>query len=517
MSDQLASRETELKFELTPQALGALQQHRAFLSDPDSTRLRSIYFDTPEHDLRTAGVSLRVRSHDDGDFVQTVKRRKGGSSVDRDEWESKVAGERPEAAAYAETPVAAILEEDEPDLRPVFATTVDRAVRVWQVGNSLVEVCVDEGEVNADGQCEPICELELELKGGEPSALFALARELAITTPVRLSFASKADRGYRLAGHDQTAAVKAEKADLSADLNAGEVFQRIAWTCLMQMEGNASLLRRVRSPEALHQARVAVRRLRAATSAFKPMLADAESAAVKAELRWFAKALDEARDLDVFISTAFPAAGDGDDLTDEHGRAVAAFRGRMLEAQAKAYDHALAAIESVRFSSLLLDVAAWLSIGEWTRSDDPSAHAARRQPGAEFGRQALDRLFHKVMKGGKGLKHLDPEARHELRIRVKKLRYGAEFFLPITGEGSAKRRGKFMAALKALQEDLGALNDMSVGQEVALKVVGKRSPEMAFTAGQVVARQSVDEAALLKASVAGYDSLKRARRPWAAV
>ena len=513
MSDQPASRETELKFELTPQALGDLQQHRAFLVDADSSRLRSTYFDTPDHDLRTAGVSLRVRNQNGG-FVQTVKRRKGSSGVDRDEWETGVAGESPEPAAYAKTPVAGILEQDGPRLQPVFATIVDRAVRIWREGNNLVEVSVDQGEVNAEGQCEPIRELELELKAGEPSALFALARDLATATPVRLSFASKADRGYRLAGHDRTSAVKAEKADLSTELTAGEVFRRIAWTCLMQAEGNASLLRRARSPEALHQARVAVRRLRAAASAFKAMLADAESAAVKVELKWFAGELDEARDLDVFIARAFPTAGEGDDLTDEGDRALAAFRERMLEAQAKAYDRALAAIESVRFSTLLLDVAAWLSIGEWTRSDEPLARAAREEPGADFGGRALDRLIGKVLKKGKDLKHLDADARHELRIRVKKLRYGAEFFLPIAGEGPAKRRRRFIEALKLLQEQLGGLNDIAVAREVALKAVGRRSPEMAFTAGQVVARQAVDEAALLKAAVDGYGKLKRAKRPW---
>jgi len=515
MSEQPASRETELKFELTLQALGALQQHKAFLGKADSSRLRSTYFDTPDHDLRTAGVSLRVRTQNGG-FVQTVKRRKCASGVDRDEWESKVAGEAPEPAAYADTPVASILEDDGAHLRPVFATEIDRAVRLWRLGDSVVEMSVDQGEVNAGGVREPIRELELELKAGQPSALFVLARELATATPVRLSFATKADRGYRLAGHDE-AFFKAESVDLTEGLNAGEVFRRIAWNCLMHAEGNASLLRRVRSPEALHQARVGLRRLRAAASAFKPMLTDPESAAVKAEAKWLAGELDEARDLDVFIARAFPVEDEeGDHLPDDEARAVASLRGRLLDAQAKAYDRAVAAIESDRFAKLLLDAAAWLSVGAWTTTDDPLARAAREEPGRAFGARALDRLMHKVIKGGKGLAHLDTAARHALRIRVKKLRYGAEFFLPIAGDGPAKRRRRFVEALKALQENLGALNDIAVARQTVLNAIGRRSPEMALTAGELIARRTADEGALLKAAVRDYAKLKRAEQPWRA-
>ena len=56
----------------------------------------------------------------------------------------------------------------------------------------------DQGEVVGGEARAAICEVELELKSGPPSALFALARELSQAAPLQLSFESKAARGQAL-------------------------------------------------------------------------------------------------------------------------------------------------------------------------------------------------------------------------------------------------------------------------------------------------------------------------------
>ncbi|HTI67262.1 MAG TPA: CHAD domain-containing protein [Caulobacteraceae bacterium] len=507
--DEARNSETELKFEVAPGALGKLRKHPALAAPATTSRLRSVYYDTPDHDLRNAGVSLRVRESG-GRFVQTVKTREGPGSIERGEWERDVDGARPEASALAGTPAEAVLNgHGAGDLAEVFSTTVERAVRLWSDGSALVELSLDEGRIDAGGDREPIHELELELKAGGAAALFVLARTLAGAAPIRLSFDSKAERGYRLAGHDTTAALKAEQAALSAGTCAADAFRRIARSCLTQVAGNARLLRRVRSPQALHQARVGLRRLRAAMSAFEPLVGDDRFAALKGEAKWLAGELDQARDLDVFIHTAMPS--DEEELQPDH--ALAAFGKRLLAAQARAYDRAVAAIESQRFADLLLDVAAWVEVGAWTLDPDPGRTALRAAPIGAFGAEALDRLHAKVKKAGKRFAHLDAAGRHRLRIKAKKLRYAADFFGEAFPDHPGRRR-KFGAGLKALQDQLGALNDIAVAAELAIEVAGKRSGEAAFAAGVLIGARRREEPVLIASAGKAFAAFAESPHFW---
>lgn len=59
---------------------------------------------------------------------------------------------------------------------------------------------------------------------------------------------------------------------------------------------------------------------------------------------------------------------------------------------------------------------------------------------------------------------LDEEARHRLRLRIKKLRYGVEFFASLfPGLSSRERRRTISSILERLQDVLGELNDIGVG------------------------------------------------------
>ena len=140
--------------------------------------------------------------------------------------------------------------------------------------------------------------------------------------------------------------------------------------------------------------------------------------------------------------------------------------------------------------------AALVEAGGWREG----ASATRDEPVARFARRSLRKRAAKVLAGlgctptgkpgrrdalaepiGKGaarraLAALSIEARHDLRIAVKKLRYATEFFAGIfvggeAGDLSAKAAGArheaTLDALEALQEDLGALNDLAVGDRLA--------------------------------------------------
>src|SRR4051812_15646584 len=167
--------ETELKFTLSGAALDKLGEHPVFAGPAETSTLTSVYFDTADRELKGAGYGLRVRKVSGG-YLQTLKRQRSSSPIKHGEWEAKVAGEHPDTEILANTPVADLLSREA--LAPVFATIIERTQRLWVDGQNVIEVSLDKGEITAGQRREAVQELELELKEGDPAALFELARAL---------------------------------------------------------------------------------------------------------------------------------------------------------------------------------------------------------------------------------------------------------------------------------------------------------------------------------------------------
>ena len=487
--------ETELKFRLGPGAVVRLSGHPALQGPQTSQSLRSVYFDTPNGVLRAARCGLRVRTTPDG-FVQTLKRQTAPGQTARDEWEVPVPTEALDLAALKVTPAHKRLKGRRRDLSPRFATTVVRRIRMVEWEGARIEVAFDAGELSAGERREPIYELELELKAGTPAALFSLARRLARDLAIVPVFESKAERGWRLADGESRSPRRAVATPLSPDATTGEAFRCIAMACLAQVSANAELLRIVRRPEAVHQMRVGLRRLRAAVGVFKPLLVAPERERIETELKWLAHEADAARDLDVFIRdvfhpTALAAPSPG----------LAALGRHLLTARGQAYDRVLTAIASPRYALLMLETTAWIETA--ALPDDPVA---------PFAAEALSRLHRQVEKRARDLTDLDPEARHHLRIRAKRLRYAAEFFADLFP--ARRRRARYLKALERLQDTLGQLNDLAVARDRIPGEAALDDASVAFAAGRVIGRRERDEAALLAAAIKACGRFHDARPFW---
>lgn len=496
--ERTGSSETELKFQLGLSAIESLNRHAALAAPGRSQRLRSIYFDTPEHDLRNGGFSLRVREKD-GRFIQTLKSRTGAGVFDRGEWEAPVDIFAPNPALLSETPAAGILNASGDRLAAVFETCVDRTTRVWRDGDASIEVAIDEGEVIAADQRTPVRELELELVDGQPSALFDLAAQLASETSMTLSFQSKAERGYRLAGHDGTAAIRAYRASITAKTPVDAAFRQTMRECLSQIAGNGELLTQSPSASAVHQTRVGLRRLRAALTIFRPILDAPGLARAQAETRWLAGELEAARNVDVFAERFFPGVEDGS--IDDAG--LAALHRRVVEAQAKAHARAVKAVESPRFSALLLELSRWVEVGDWGRAEATAEGRAERI--SSFGADRLGHLRRRTRKLGRDLADSDADGRHRLRLKVKKLRYASEFFAGAFRATAARRR--YVEVAKALQDRLGEMNDAAAARSTVMQIVGPRASELAFTGALLVSAGRADEPKQLSRAKKAYETL----------
>ena len=197
--------EVELKLTLAPNGPAALRAHPHLGSTSARQQtLTNTYFDTPEGDLAKARIALRLRKVD-GTVLQTVKTagQGGGGLSQRAEWEWQVPGDALDLAALAELPpfqgeLGKVLNS----LAPQLSTDFTR--RSWQLIDTStrqrghIELVLDEGEIRSGGYRTPIREVEIELKEGDPEALWALALTLSEQVPLRPSDSSKAARGNAL-------------------------------------------------------------------------------------------------------------------------------------------------------------------------------------------------------------------------------------------------------------------------------------------------------------------------------
>jgi triphosphatase len=500
--------EVELKFLLLPRERPAVARNPLLAGATTQTDLSSVYYDTPDWTLRKQGLTLRVR-RDNGAFRQTIKREAGSNLFDRGEWEAEIPGPEPDCSAFAGTPAEDILRAKGGDaLIRLFSTEVRRTKRIVDEGSDLVEVSLDHGKIVADGRHRPIDELELELKRGDAGGLFAVARRFAGDAVLRLSFESKAERGYRLVAGQAPAAQNGAAAHIRDDMTGAAAFTQVMRACLVQVCGNANLLRETRNAEALHQLRVGLRRLRAALATFKPILPGKELPKLDAEIKWMSGELNTARDLDVFIEKN---AHSGKDESEDDSRSRALDE-RLGVAQAASYVRALEAVDSNRFAMLVLNCSEWVEIGPWRRSRDKEVVRLREGPASSLARAALDRLSRKLRKAGKHMAALDPPALHRARIKAKKLRYAAEFLAETFGRHSKGRRSKYIALLARLQDALGDLNDLTAAHQTLLKA--GEDAALATHSGGAAGQGGRREARLLQKAVRAYKDWRRAKTFW---
>jgi triphosphatase len=475
------STETEIKLAARQADLPVLRRVLHDLATGASaarSKLVSTYYDTEDRALARQGSVLRVR-RDNGHFIQTVKSAAapGDTPLARGEWEDTIAGERPDPGAGES---GRFLTADIADrVAPVFQTEVTRLVTdLSPAPGTRIEAAIDRGTIRAPGgkPGERISEIELELKSGPVTALYDVALRLLAEAPVRLEWRSKAERGYRLAaGYPITQAARANPCALDPGLSAEEALQRIGRVCLDQILRNEAAIFAGRS-DGIHQMRVAVRRLRAVLSAFRKMLPPEQRRWASGELRWLAGALGDARNLDVFDDAVIRPAREA--LPD-----VAALR--VLSAAARrrrqsAYAAARQRIGSPRYTALLLGLMRWFDGCGWRGGERARA---LEQPIVDIAPPLLDRLRREAKRRGKGFARQPAEARHKLRIALKKLRYTSEL---LSGLYDAPAVDEFTARLKRLQDDLGDANDVRAAQDILAELAHGKDRATIARAGKIV-------------------------------
>ena len=475
--------EIELKLQVPAERRAAVDAAVAGRTPAPRVRLQAAYFDTAGRALAEAALALRLR-REDRRWVQTLK-------AATDDGMTRMEHNLPRGAAapmpaidpalHAGTPAGALLALQlaaAPDarLQTLYRTDILRRTRVLQVRAAgrppaRVELAFDSGSIFARDTSVDVCELEIEWLAGSPRAVLDTARVWRARFGLWLDLRSKAERGDLLARGETVAPAKfARSVSLAADMDSRAAWQAVLRSCAEQILANASQIAAgAYAPEHVHQLRVGLRRLRSALALFG-------EGATAFDLRGGAASLF--RGLGAMRDLAVIEAEFGADLRT-------AMRSAGLAADEPPPEAAIAdltateLLRSAPSQTLLFDLLDAVQAG---RADAVPAVRATAPPVEQVATNVRDatplraRLAARLNRWHRGLvadaeryAMLDDTRRHRLRKHAKRLRYAAEFSAALF---KRHKVGRYLKALRALQERLGAAADVSM----AIETFARRAP-----------------------------------------
>lgn len=475
----MIDREIELKLEGDPEALQRLSRTRVVTNmtrgKASAHMLRSVYFDTPDFDLMNNGFALRVRKVGN-EHIQTLKSapRSGGPASDRGEWEHtlKADTDRPDLnflPGDLRTRILALAGTDvfEPRFVSMFHR---RATRLHSPQGGEIELAIDHGAINANGRESNISELELELKHGKAADLYRVALQLADIVPLRISMRSKAERGRALAKGEMAHAKRTTPVRIDPDASIEEAYSTILSHCLDHLMANQAAALDAASSDGLHQMRVALRRMRSALLVFGRVIDGEFEEELMRDAKWLTRAIGRARDYDVVVgdilSPALATEGAGAKETTSLSALVAVAQ----EYREEAWRAARAAMRAKRTTRFILRLALYLDTQGWREGRNRHELNAMRAPIREFAASALNRRFKSVRRLANDISDLAVVDRHELRKRLKKLRYTMSFFASLYPKEASEA---YLHHLSNLQKVFGSLNDLETAQNIISELVQK--------------------------------------------
>ncbi|MEM9626773.1 MAG: CHAD domain-containing protein [Pseudomonadota bacterium] len=483
--------EVELRLVGEPEALKTA--FNACLTTPGplegetTSSLESSYFDTADHRLREQGLALRIRKKGK-EHKQTLKSGDDAQALllSRGEWEAPLSDDQPSLDKLPEEARSLVRKATgKRKLRRLFTTRFER--RVCQlVSNapnepvSRIEAALDLGEIKTEAGALPVAELELELLEGPPHSLYRIAKELHGSLPLRLETRSKSSRAYHHIADEPPPWQRASSTPLSLSTSVDDAMMVIFKSCFDQWLANQAAAMDGRDPEGVHQMRVGIRRLRSALSVFQGLIPASQLEWLRPAARMAIQSLSSTRDWDVFQSDILAPVL----VARPHDKPLIALNRKVNTRRLSSYRAMRKGLSGRDYNNAMLSIGEWLERRSWQIGRDAKQEKRANKPIADFASHLLDKRHRKATTRGAGFADLPVAARHDVRILLKKLRYAAEFFAPLFKKKSVK---PYLDSLKALQDDLGHLNDLAVAETLLNELTlstGKR--DIGGAAGMVI-------------------------------
>lgn len=445
--------------------------------------LTSTYFDTEGYRLAAAGITLRRR----------VEQRRGRWQLKLPCQEGRVEVEAPGRPA----PPPQLLDPLFAHLRGTAVAPVV-AMRTWRTGTRITndgrpvaEVVLDAVSVLVDRHVVMhFREVEIELLDGDEAVLDRLEDRLRHAGAGDHDGRPKMFRALALPLQEPVLPVP-QDAPVIDHLRALLSAQVASWL------RHDPLVRIGKTVEAVHQMRVATRRLRALLRAARPLLVPEWSEQVRSELSWLAGVLGPARDLDVLIEYFQQELAT---LEKREAPPVRRLIQKLKRDRASVQEDLVSALRTDRYLAAL-----------------DLAEAGSRQPQVILSDVSLHEIaageFRKLRKAVRALPEPpSDEELHRVRIKAKRARYAAELAETTVGRPASR----FIQRSKDLQDILGMHQDAVVAEgRVRSYLDGAQSRVAAFAAGRMVERQHQRKLQARQQFPAVWKKLeKRGKKAW---
>jgi CHAD domain-containing protein len=465
------------------------------VAPPETVKMETVYYDTPDLRLARWGVSLRHRAGEG--WTLKLAPTRSGALLERDELTFQGAAKKPPLGALGV--VRAYVRRSE--LVPVARlSTVRRRVRlVDATGTRVAEVVDDEVSVR-DGRrvAARFREIEVEV----PSQTDGDGIITPLVTRLRGAGAGAPDptpKHIRALGPRAIEPPEVAPEPLLPNAPAQDVIRNAMAGSVAAILHHDPLVRTGRDPESVHQARVATRKLRSNLRTFAPLLDMEWTEPLRSELGWLAMGLGAVRDREVLLERLRDRTKS---LPPNDQRSAESLL-HLLEVEIDALRKKLIEdLDSLRYIDLLENLVA-------------AAHAPKTMPEADQpAAAALPALattpWKRLRSAVKQLPETptDPEL-HRIRILAKRARYAAEAVAPVVGP----KGDEFARAAAKLQTILGEHQDSVTAQAWlrAARVTGRR----AFVAGELIALERLAASQARARWRKVWDALDRKRlRDW---
>lgn len=443
----------------------------------ETMRLETVYYDTPDLRLARWGVSLRRRAGEGWTLKLPPPPAGPGRPaivLERDELVFQGGPRRPPAAALAIVRAYVRKAEVVPVAR---LSTVRRRVRLVGAGGLRVAEVVDDEVSVRDGRrvAARFREIEVEAPAvngsdGVMAPLVGILRGAGAGAP------DPTPKYVRAIGPRAHEPPEVWAQPVAPDAPAKDVIRSAVAEPIASLLRHDPLIRAGRDPEAVHQARVATRKLRSNLRTFSPLLDTQWSEPLRSELGWLAMGLGAVRDREVLLERLRTRAAG---LPAADARSAAALL-RLLAGEIEVLrGRLLADLDSERYVELLEQLV--------QAASSPATLPDAEQRATEVLPALAGGPWKRLRSAVRQLADVpsDPEL-HRIRILAKRARYAAEAVAAVAGPHATA----FAKAAARLQTVLGEHQDAVTAQ--AWLRATRASGRKAFVAGELIALERID-------------------------
>jgi triphosphatase len=482
--------------------------------EPRSTlQIFDTYFDTEDWRIFRAGYALRVRS-ESGRSEATLKSLRSASSemADRRELSESFEGDANDSIRELKGPVGtrvhAVMGAHE--LQPLFEVRTSRqryAVHANSEIQPVGEIALDDTVISRPRGAPQTSmqRVEVEALTDSPESLQSLVKTLRSECSLEAASENKYATGLRSVGLAPALAPAFAPTEVDSSMRVQEIALanlRLYLSAWHQHEPGARL---GDDPEGLHDLRVAGRRLDAVLRQFGPFLPPS-LVKMRPTLKKTLRTLGVARDLDVALLELEAFTGK---LSEADQTSLEPLKEHLVAERNRARAKMLAALDSSAVLKGFEQLSLTLAQPADTANENHEGAADTAVP------TLIKARYKKVRKDADRLKpDSTMDAYHEVRGRVKKLRYALETVAVIFGKPATE----MVRALRRWQEKLGVQQDADVASRRlhALAAAPPKGlpPGTLFVMGQLAAHYSASAERARKRHEAAY---RKVRAKWKAL